>query len=172
MEERPCAPSGRARGSERRAAERLLCVGKAVSCRLGAVDQEGLRGGPLSCPRCGKPMKALAVITDPAQVLKILRHLIRKGTPPPVSIPPRSIDRPLSVPRGGDLFLRYSCMGPPYTCAPPGHPQVPSLLTTSLSPDGFPLQQSASRHARPCGVACVPGGVGASVLAIRPNGKP
>jgi hypothetical protein len=38
---------------------------------------------PLSCPRCHKPMKVIAVITDPAQVLKILRHLIRKGTPPP-----------------------------------------------------------------------------------------
>jgi hypothetical protein len=34
-------------------------------------------------------MKVIAVITDPAQVLKILRHLIRKGTSPPVSIPPR-----------------------------------------------------------------------------------
>jgi hypothetical protein len=38
---------------------------------------------PLTCSRCLKPMKVLAVITDPAQVLKILRHLIRKGTPPP-----------------------------------------------------------------------------------------
>jgi hypothetical protein len=38
---------------------------------------------PLSCPRCHKPMKVIAVVTDPAQVLKILRHLIKKGTPPP-----------------------------------------------------------------------------------------
>jgi hypothetical protein len=29
-------------------------------------------------------MKIIAVITDPMQVLKILRHLIKKGTPPPV----------------------------------------------------------------------------------------
>jgi hypothetical protein len=28
-------------------------------------------------------MKIIAVITDPAQVLKILRHLIKNGTPPP-----------------------------------------------------------------------------------------
>jgi hypothetical protein len=28
-------------------------------------------------------MKVIAVITDPVQVLKILRHLIRKGTPSP-----------------------------------------------------------------------------------------
>ena len=38
---------------------------------------------PLCCPRCHKPMKIIAVITDPPQVLKILRHLIKKGTPPP-----------------------------------------------------------------------------------------
>ena len=34
---------------------------------------------PLCCPRCHKPMKVVAVITDPAQVLKILRHLIKTG---------------------------------------------------------------------------------------------
>jgi hypothetical protein len=28
-------------------------------------------------------MKIIAVITDPAQVLKILRHLIKTGKPPP-----------------------------------------------------------------------------------------
>jgi hypothetical protein len=28
-------------------------------------------------------MKIIAVITDPAQVLTVLRHLINKGTPPP-----------------------------------------------------------------------------------------
>jgi len=28
-------------------------------------------------------MKVIALIIDPAQVLKILRHLIKKGTPPP-----------------------------------------------------------------------------------------
>jgi hypothetical protein len=28
-------------------------------------------------------MKVIAVITDSAQVLKILQHLIKKGTPPP-----------------------------------------------------------------------------------------
>ena len=46
---------------------------------------------PLICSRCHSPMKVIAVIigprsghrTDPAQVLKILRHLIKKGTPPP-----------------------------------------------------------------------------------------
>ena len=37
---------------------------------------------PLICSRCHSPMKVIAVIIDPAQVLKILRHLIKKGTPP------------------------------------------------------------------------------------------
>ena len=38
---------------------------------------------PLICPRCHKPMKIIAVITDPAQVLKIRRHLIKTGKLPP-----------------------------------------------------------------------------------------
>jgi len=36
-------------------------------------------------------MKIIAVIIDPAQVLKILRHLIKKGTPPP-GLDPASLD--------------------------------------------------------------------------------
>jgi len=32
-------------------------------------------------------MKVIAVITDPAQVLKILRHLIKTGKPPPALDP-------------------------------------------------------------------------------------
>jgi hypothetical protein len=38
---------------------------------------------PLTCARCHKPMKVIAVITDSAQVLKILRHLLKIGKPPP-----------------------------------------------------------------------------------------
>jgi hypothetical protein len=38
---------------------------------------------PLPCPRCHNPMKVIAFITDPAQLLKILRHLINTGKPPP-----------------------------------------------------------------------------------------
>jgi hypothetical protein len=38
---------------------------------------------PLCCPRCHSPMKIIAVVTDPAQVLKILHHLIKTGKPPP-----------------------------------------------------------------------------------------
>ena len=42
---------------------------------------------PLTCSRCHKPMKVIAVITDSAQVLKILRHLIKTGKPPPALDP-------------------------------------------------------------------------------------
>ena len=38
---------------------------------------------PLTCPRCGQPMKVLAVITDLPQVMKILRHLLKIAKPPP-----------------------------------------------------------------------------------------
>ena len=34
---------------------------------------------PLLCPRCGSPMKILAVLTDPDVVFKIIRHLERGG---------------------------------------------------------------------------------------------
>jgi hypothetical protein len=46
---------------------------------------------PLCCPRCRSPMKIIAVITDPAQVLKILRHLVKTGKPPP-GLDPASLD--------------------------------------------------------------------------------
>ena len=38
---------------------------------------------PLVCPRCFSKMRVLAVITNPAEVKKILRHLIKIGCPPP-----------------------------------------------------------------------------------------
>jgi hypothetical protein len=38
---------------------------------------------PLICPRCGSEMKLIAVITDPPEVRKILRHLIKIGRAPP-----------------------------------------------------------------------------------------
>ena len=34
---------------------------------------------PLVCPRYGNSMRVLAVITDPSQVERILRHLIKIG---------------------------------------------------------------------------------------------
>ena len=38
---------------------------------------------PLVCPRCGSEMKLIAVITDPAEVGKILRHLLKISRAPP-----------------------------------------------------------------------------------------
>ena len=38
---------------------------------------------PLECPRCHSPMKLIAVIIDPAEVKKILRHLVKVGRSPP-----------------------------------------------------------------------------------------
>jgi hypothetical protein len=38
---------------------------------------------PLRCLRCGSKMKVKAVITDPEQVRRILRHLIKTGAAPP-----------------------------------------------------------------------------------------
>jgi hypothetical protein len=38
---------------------------------------------PLVCPKCTSPMHILALITDSAEVKKILRHLEKIGCPPP-----------------------------------------------------------------------------------------
>jgi hypothetical protein len=38
---------------------------------------------PLICPRCSAPMRILAVSTEPEEVRKILRHLVKIGRSPP-----------------------------------------------------------------------------------------
>jgi hypothetical protein len=38
---------------------------------------------PLRCARCGSKMRVMAVITDPQQVRRILRHLVNTGAAPP-----------------------------------------------------------------------------------------
>ena len=38
---------------------------------------------PLLCPRCGSAMSLIALITDPAELRKILRHLLTIGRAPP-----------------------------------------------------------------------------------------
>jgi len=38
---------------------------------------------PLECVKCGSPMKILAVITDPDEVKKIRRHLVKIDRPTP-----------------------------------------------------------------------------------------
>jgi hypothetical protein len=42
---------------------------------------------PLVCPRCGNRMDLIAVITDPPEVRKILRHLLKIGRAPPALDP-------------------------------------------------------------------------------------
>jgi len=37
---------------------------------------------PLICSRCGSPRRILAIITEPEEVKKILRHLVKIGRPP------------------------------------------------------------------------------------------
>jgi hypothetical protein len=38
---------------------------------------------PFVCPCCSAPMRVLAVITEPQEVRKILRHLVKIGRSPP-----------------------------------------------------------------------------------------
>ena len=56
-----------------------------AACRSAwaQADREGVRDRPLLCPRCGSEMRLIAVITDPAEVRKILRHLLKIGRAPP-----------------------------------------------------------------------------------------
>ncbi len=60
----------------------------------GVLDQESSRTwakliaqvyevDPLECPRCHSPMNVIAVITEPEEVRKILRHLVKVGRSPP-----------------------------------------------------------------------------------------
>lgn len=60
---------------------------------------------PLICRHRGSPMRIVAVITEPQQVRKILRHLVMIGRSPPgfdpASLNPQSV--PLSAP-GSTLY--------------------------------------------------------------------
>lgn len=38
---------------------------------------------PLVCPMCGGEMKVIAVIENPDEIKRILRHLVKIGRPPP-----------------------------------------------------------------------------------------
>ncbi len=38
---------------------------------------------PMVCGRCGSPMRVLVIITDPEELNKIFRHLVKTGKPPP-----------------------------------------------------------------------------------------
>jgi hypothetical protein len=46
---------------------------------------------PLICPKCGSEMKIIAIIMDPEETAKILRHLIKTGKSPP-GLDPNSLN--------------------------------------------------------------------------------
>ena len=59
--------------------------------RWARLIKKAYDADPLICSRCHSPMKVIAIITDPARVLKILRHLAETGKPPP-ALDPASLD--------------------------------------------------------------------------------
>jgi hypothetical protein len=38
---------------------------------------------PLCCPKCRSDMKIIAIIMEPVEIEKIVRHLVKIGRPPP-----------------------------------------------------------------------------------------
>lgn len=44
---------------------------------------------PLVCPKCGAEMKVIAIIEDPDELGRILRHLVKMGRSPPGFDPDR-----------------------------------------------------------------------------------
>jgi len=38
---------------------------------------------PMVCPKCGSEMKVIAVIQEPEEIDRILRHLVKQGRSPP-----------------------------------------------------------------------------------------
>jgi hypothetical protein len=38
---------------------------------------------PMVCPKCGSEMKVIAIIQEPDEIKRILRHLVKQGRPPP-----------------------------------------------------------------------------------------
>lgn len=50
---------------------------------IGGDNQDMIVIDPLICSRCGSPMRILAVITEPEEVKRIIRHLVKVGRPPP-----------------------------------------------------------------------------------------
>ena len=51
-----------------------------MSCGAKFYD---LARDPAVCPKCGAEMKVIAVIEDPLEIRRILRHLVKIGRSPP-----------------------------------------------------------------------------------------
>ena len=63
---------------------------------------------PLVCGRCGSPMRILAVISEPEQVRRILRHLLKTGKAPPGLDPASETDASLPYRSGiGPSLLAF-----------------------------------------------------------------
>ncbi len=60
----------------------VFTLPKALRVSLG-YEAKVYEVDPLICPRCGSEMKLIALITDPPEVRKILRHLLKIGRAPP-----------------------------------------------------------------------------------------
>ena len=94
--------SNRALGERRKKArggEESACVGAKVSAYEPMTEadefakkrrqswarliQKVWEISPMTCPRCGGEMRVVAVITDPAVIDEILRHIEKKGRAPP-----------------------------------------------------------------------------------------
>jgi len=55
-------------------------IGSSLRCMKAARP-----GAPLECPCCHSPMKVIVVITEPEEVLKILRHPAASGENRPIA---------------------------------------------------------------------------------------
>ena len=60
---------------------------------------------PLVCPKCGGEMKVIAVIENPDENRRILRHLVKVGRSPPGFDPDRLENR--GVPQRGEECSRH-----------------------------------------------------------------
>ena len=60
---------------------------------------------PMVCPKCGADMKVIAVIEDPDELKRILRHLVKMGRSPPGFDPDRL--NPRSVPERSEERSRH-----------------------------------------------------------------
>ena len=55
-------------------------TGRKVQGRLLAKVYEV---DPLVCPKCGSEMNVIAIIEDPDEIKRVLRHLVKIGRSPP-----------------------------------------------------------------------------------------
>ena len=83
--------------------EKLVPHGPGSSLRCTRAARPG---APLTCSRCGSPMRILAVITEPEEVRRILRHLVKIG-------PGRPAD-----PLRGWIRASCNCQSVPFVSAP------------------------------------------------------